>query len=57
MLSKETFSTFIKYIRKQNFLNLDQSLYKEFVEDIFEFNQLEIRAYNKDIKYSYYIDA
>lgn len=57
MLSKETFSLFIKYIRKQNFLDLDLNKYKEFVDDIFVFNELEIKAYNKEVKYSDYIDA
>lgn len=57
MLSKETFSHFIKYIRKQNILSLNKDLFKDFLDDIFVFNELEVKAYNKEMKYSEYIDA
>lgn len=57
MLSKETFSLFIKYIKKQNILDLNKELFKEFIDDIHFFYEIEKKAYNKEIDYFEYNDV
>lgn len=57
MLSKETFSLFVKFVKKQDLLSFDPSRFKEFLEDNRYFDKLEKKAYNKTLAYNDYINA
>ena len=57
VLQKEAVSLFIKFVRKQDYLNLDIDEYHWFLIDVKFFNNLEKKAYNKEIEYSEYLNA
>ena len=57
VLQKEAFSLFVKFIKKQNFLDLDLDNYCLFLKDVEFFNELEKKAYNKEIEYFEYLNA
>lgn len=56
-LQKEAVSLFIKFVRKQDYLNLDFEKYQYFLKDVKFFNNLEKKAYNKEIEYFEYLNA
>lgn len=57
MLSKETFTLFVKFVKKQDLLTFDTQKFKEFLDDNLYFDELEKKAYNKTIAYNDYINA
>lgn len=57
VLQKEAFSIFVKFVKKQNYLDLDLELYYEFLKDVEFFNNLEKKAYNKEIEFFEYLNA
>lgn len=56
-LQKEAVSLFIKFVRKQDYLNLDLEKYQCFLRDVKFFDDLEKKAYNKEIEYFEYLNA
>lgn len=56
-LQKEAVTLFIKFVRKQDYLNLDFDRYQCFLKDVKFFNDLEKKAYNKEIEYFEYLNA
>jgi hypothetical protein len=48
---------FIKFVRKQDYLNLDLEKYQCFLRDVKFFDDLEKKAYNKEIEYFEYLNA
>ncbi len=57
VLQKEAFTLFVKFVKKQNYLNLDIHKYYDFLKDITFFNALEKKAYNKEIEFFEYLNA
>ena len=57
VLQKEAFSLFVKFVKKQNYLDFDLDDYYNFLNDIKFFNELEKKAYNKEIEYFEYLNA
>lgn len=56
-LQKEAVSFFIKFVKKQDFLNFNIWDYSDFLKDLHFFNKLEKDAYNKQIDFSEYLNA
>lgn len=56
-MTKEIFSIFFKFVKNKDITTLETSKVKEFLDDNLYFNNLEKKAYNKQIKYSEYINA
>jgi len=56
-LQKEAVTLFIKFVRKQDYLDLDFDKYQCFLKDVKFFNDLEKQAYNKEIEYFEYLNA
>lgn len=56
-MTKEIFSIFFKFVKSKDITTLETSKVKEFLDDNLYFNNLEKKAYNKQIKYSEYINA
>ena len=56
-LQKEAVSLFIKFVKKQDYLNMDLDDYLVFLKDVKFFNNLEKKAYNKEIEYFEYLNA
>ena len=48
---------FIKFVRKQDYLDLDFDKYQCFLKDVKFFNDLEKQAFNKEIEYFEYLNA
>ena len=57
VLQKEAFTLFVKFVKKQNYLDLDIEEYHEFLIDVKFFHDLEKKAYNKEIEYFEYLNA
>jgi len=58
MLWKETFSYFFKFIKKKDLIRYDNlERIKDFLDDNFYFDELEKKAYNKQIDYLHYMNA
>ena len=57
VLQKEAFTLFVKFVKKQNYLNLDLENYYLFLQDVKFFNELEKKAYNKEIEFFEYLNA
>ena len=56
-LQKEAVTLFIKFVWKQDYLNLDLDDYHDFLKDAKFFNELEKKAFNKEIEYFEYLNA
>ena len=56
-LQKEAVTLFIKFVRKQDYLDLDFDKYQCFLKDVKFFNDLEKQAFNKEIEYFEYLNA
>lgn len=57
VLQKEAVSAFVKYVKEQNYLELDLDNYYLFLKDLEFFTKLEKKAYNKEIEYFEYLNA
>lgn len=57
VLQKEAFTLFVKFVKKQNYLDFDLEDYYNFLNDIKFFNELEKKAYNKEIEFFEYLNA
>lgn len=57
VLQKEAFTLFVKFVKKQNYLSLDLENYYKFLNDVKYFNELEKKAYNKEIEFFEYLNA
>ena len=57
VLQKEAVTAFVKYLKKQNYLELDLDNYYLFLKDLDYFTKLEKKAYNKEIEYFEYLNA
>ncbi len=56
-LQKEAVSLFIKFVKKQDYFDMDLDDYSNFLKDVKFFNDLEKKAYNKEIEYFEYLNA
>jgi len=56
-LQKEAVSLFIKFVKKQDYFDMDLDDYSSFLKDVKFFNDLEKKAYNKEIEYFEYLNA
>jgi len=57
VLQKEAISLFVKFVKKQNFLEYELSDYTEFLKDLKYFDILEKQAYNKEVPFFEYLHA
>ncbi len=57
VLQKEAVTAFVKYLKKQNYLELNLDNYYLFLKDLEFFTKLEKKAYNKEIEYFEYLNA
>jgi hypothetical protein len=48
---------FVKFVKKQNYLNLNLENYYCFLQDVKYFSELEKKAYNKEIEFFEYLNA
>jgi len=57
VLQKEAFTLFVKFVKKHNYFDLNLEDYYLFLKDLEFFNELEKKAYNKEIEYFEYLNA